>query len=241
MDKKQSLILATIITLIILGNYTFFLDSNLVRENVEVSRILDGDTIELTDGRKVRLLNINAPEKGFTYSDLGKEFLSNFKNLELENEGLDKYGRTLARLYYKDRYLNLEIVKEGFAHSYLVDNSELKIFESAEKEAIKNEKNIWKKSEFYGCLNVEINKYEEYIDIEDECGVDFTSWTIKDESTKSYKFKSDIDGNFKLFSKKGVDKNNELYWGRENVWNNDHDEIFIRDSNGLLVYYYSYE
>ena len=45
MDKKQSLILATIITLIILGNYTFFLDSNLVRENVEVSRVLDGDTI----------------------------------------------------------------------------------------------------------------------------------------------------------------------------------------------------
>lgn len=240
MNKKASLIISLSITVLLVGNYIFFSEDPVVRERVEISRILDGDTIELTDERRIRLLNINTPEKGYPYSDLGKDFLSEFKEVELESVGVDRYNRILGRIYYNEVYLNLEIVEEGMAHSYLVDSSEFRLFEKAELFAKNNEKGIWKKSEHYGCLEVEINKYDEYLVIEDLCDLNLESWTIKDESTKSYKFTKDVSEEFTLFSAKGIDSEKELYWGRENVWNDDHDEIFIRDSNGLLVYYHSY-
>lgn len=240
MNKKASLTIAGMVTLIIAGNYLFFADEGIVREKVKIIRVLDGDTVELEDGRRIRLLNINTPEKGFSYSDLGKNYLSEFTDVELESAGVDIYDRILGRLYYGKEYLNLEIVKQGFAHSYLVADFEERTFESAEDEARNNEKGIWKKSEFYDCLLVEINKYDEYLIIEDVCDVDFTSWNIKDESTKSYIFEKDFDKKTTLYSAKGEDTEGKLYWGRENIWNNDHDEIFIRDFNGLLAYYHSY-
>lgn len=240
MNRKASFILAFIITLIILGNYLFISDKGVSREKAKISRVLDGDTVELTDGRKIRLLNINTPEKGLPYSELAKNYLLNFTDIEIETQGLDRYERILGRLYFKEDYLNLEIVKNGMAHSYLVSDSEERIFEKAEEYAIKNQKNIWEKSDFADCLSVEINKYDEYLDIIDSCGLDFIGWSIKDESTKSYKFKKDIQDSFRLYSAKGTDSESELHWGIEKIWNDDHDEIFIRDSNGLLVYYESY-
>lgn len=240
MNRKASLIISFMVTALIAGNYLFFADSGIIRERVEISRVLDGDTVELADGRKIRLLNINTPEKGTAYSDLARDFLTNFTEVELETAGLDKYDRTLGRLYSDDLYLNLEIVKRGMAHTYLVSNGEERIFERAEESARDLGLGIWEKSSFADCLNVEINKYDEYLDITDSCNVDFTSWTIKDESTKSYKFKGDIGEAFRLYSAKGDDNEEELHWGREKIWNDDHDEIFIRDADGLLVYYYSY-
>ncbi|MEK6908605.1 MAG: thermonuclease family protein [Nanoarchaeota archaeon] len=240
MNKKASLIFASMITLLIAGNYIFFADNGIIREKVEIVRVLDGDTVELSDGRRIRLLNINTPEKGLSYSELGKEFLSGFTEVELESAGMDKYDRILGRLYYEDIYLNLELVKYGMAHSYLVSDSEENLFEKSEEYARENELNIWKRSEFYECLEVEINKYEEYIHIIDSCDSNVTLWTIKDESTKSYKFKADFEEEIILYSAKGTDDGEKLYWGRENIWNDDHDEIFIRDSDGLLVYYYAY-
>lgn len=240
MNKKASFFLALAITILISGNYIFISDNGVVREKVEISRVLDGDTIELTDGRKIRLLNINTPEKGLSYSDLGKNYLSEFKDVELEKVGEDKYQRILGRIYSGDIYLNLEIVKQGYAHSYLVDESEKKEFANSEKYARENGLNIWEKSEYYGCLEVEINKYDEYLDIRDSCALNLIGWSIKDESTKSYEINKDPGDSFRIYSSKGTDSENKLYWGKEKIWNDDGDRIFIRDSNGFLVYYYSY-
>ena len=240
MDRKRALILSFFITSLIAGNFLFFTDKGIVRENVNIARVLDGDTVELSDGRHIRLLNINTPEKGLPYSDLAKEFLSNFTSVGLETAGLDKYDRTLGRLYNNNEYLNLEIVRNGMAHTYLVLDEESSLFEKAENSARKNGKNMWEKSPLAECLDVEINKYEEYGDIEDSWGVDFTGWNVKDESTKMYKFKKDMGESFRLYSAKGSDSESIIYWGREKIWNDDYDEIFIRDSDGLLVYYDSY-
>ncbi len=240
MDRKSLLIIAFMITSLIAGNFLFFTDKGIVREKVEISRVLDGDTVELSDGRRIRLLNINTPEKSLPYSELGKEYLSTFTTVELETAGLDKYQRTLGRLYSNEYYLNLEIVKSGMAHTYLVLDNENTLFEKAENYARNNEMNLWEKSTFSKCLTVEINKYDEYVDVIDSCDVDFTGWTIKDESTKTYKLGKDFGESFRLYSGKGSDDETNVYWGRENIWNDDHDEIFIRDADGLLVYYYSY-
>ena len=81
MERKGALVIAFLITGLIVGNYLFFTDAGVVRERVEISRVLDGDTVDLVDGRRIRLLNINTPEKGLAYSDLAKEFLSEFTNV----------------------------------------------------------------------------------------------------------------------------------------------------------------
>lgn len=240
MERKAAFILALLITALFVGNYLFFTDKGLVREPVEISRVLDGDTVELEDGRKIRLLNINTPEKGLQYSDLAKNFLTQYTTVELEAVGTDIYDRTLGRLYDGEYYLNLEIVAQGMAHTYLVDDGENSLFARAEQEARKAQRGLWQLSNDADCVSATINKYDEYVTIIEECDLDTADWTIKDESTKTYKIASDMPQEFTIYSAKGSDTEDAVYWGREHIWNDDHDEVFIRDADGLLLYYDSY-
>ena len=243
MKKRHAFLLSLLVTLLIAGNYLFLNADEIYpqREIVIIGRVIDGDTVELEDGRIIRLLNINTPERGRPGSEEASDFLREFENetVELEVEGVGRYGRILGRLY-SNTYLNLELVKLGLAHQYLGEENEINEFKKAEQEAREKELGIWEKSEYYGCLSVEINKYDEFVVVEEKCGIDFSSWTIKDESTKNYMFDTNWKGEIILYSGDGVDKDDELYWGRGKVWNDDKDSIFIRDEKGLLVYYDSY-
>ena len=243
MEKRHALIISLLITVLVGVNYFYFVgfDSE-EREIVIIGRVIDGDTVDLEDGRRIRLVNINTPEKGREGYEEAKNFLALYENesVELEIVGVGKYGRILGRLFFEDLYLNLELVEEGFAHSSFVEGRELKEFRNVEKKARDGEKGIWKRSENYGCLNVEINKKEEYVVIEDSCESNFEGWSVKDETTKRYVFDKDVGTRIKVFSGKGVDNETEVYWGRGNVWNDDKDSIFIRDSGGKLVFYDSY-
>ena len=242
MEKGPAFLIAFLITALIAGNYLFFADAGVSRERVNIERVLDGDTVELEDGRKVRLANINTPEKKLAYSDLAKNYLIEFtdESVELEDLGADKYGRTLGRLYFNNKYINLEIVERGFAHSYLVFDGEEREFSKAEEKARDGKIGIWELSPYAECVPAKINKYDEYVEIRDSCGVDFNGWTLKDESTKMYRFSQDMGDEFVLYSGKGKDTGEELYWGKGKVWNDDGDRIFIRDSDGMLVFYDSY-
>jgi endonuclease YncB( thermonuclease family) len=241
MEKKYAVFISLLITLIVAGNYLFFYDFEEL-EIVKIKDVLDGDTIRIEDGRVVRFLNINAEEKGRAFSSEAKSFLDNYLGdfVELDKEGVGSYGRTLGRIYFKGDYLNLKLVEEGLAHKYIVDNDELEDFKKAEEKARTEEKGMWKKSEHYGCLNVEINKKEEYVLITNDCGVKINDWTLKDESTRIYKLENVEEKEFKLFSGEGESKRGEFYWNRGKAWNDDKDSIFIRDEKGFLVYYDSY-
>ncbi|MCP4354161.1 MAG: hypothetical protein GY793_00750 [Proteobacteria bacterium] len=95
-----------------------------------VKYVYDGDTFTTTDGKKVRLLNINTPEtakKNRTsepYSIKAKEALKDLvlnKEVKLvfDEEKKDKYKRMLAYVYLKDgTFVNAEILKQGLAHLY---------------------------------------------------------------------------------------------------------------------------
>ncbi|MDN3637300.1 thermonuclease family protein [Simiduia curdlanivorans] len=79
-------------------------------EPVEVARVYDGDTVQLVDGRKVRLLNINTPEldhKGGVdqayareATEQARQWLNSRDRLFLvfDREHQDRYGRWLAHL-----------------------------------------------------------------------------------------------------------------------------------------------
>ena len=240
MKKKYAFVIAFLITLIVAGNYLVFADIYPEREIVIIKRALDGDTIELEDGRIIRLLNINAPEKKKHASDEATNFLKSFegKSAGIEITGFERYGRSLGRIYSSE-YINLELVRLGLAHKYLVEDSELDEYIDAEKEAMENELGIWERSNYWNCLETEINKKAEYLIIENKCNADLKGWEIKDESTKSYIIKKS-GSELTIYSAKGIDEENELYWGRGDAWNDDKDSLFIRDNEGLLVYYYSY-
>lgn len=246
MDKKHALLLALLITILIYSDIMFFkLLKEEPLENVRIKRVIDGDTIELYDERKIRLLNINSPEK---YSPLHKkslQYLSNYENatIEIDVVNIDKYGRTLARVYSTDgRYINLNLVKEGFASKFLVDDNEITKFSSAELNAINNEKGMWKHSEMFNCIESEIDKYAEVVTLKSKCGVITPkNWTIKDESTKQYNFPDTPFTIIKIHSKIGNDNETDLFWNsKTNIWNNDRDTIYIFDSNNHLVHYSHY-
>ena len=211
------------------------------RETVLISDVLDGDTIRLEDGRTIRLLNINSPEKNQPLSELATNYLKQYENqtIQLEIQGTGVYGRLLGRIFSKD-YLNLELIKKGFAHKYIVDDSELKLFIKEEEKARNEELGIWERSPHYMCLDVEINKKEEYVIIVNICDQDL-NLALKDETTRTFNFEIKALSSITVYSGEGQDIEKEIYLNsKRNIWNDDKDSIFIRDSNGLLIFYDSY-
>lgn len=245
MEKKYAFILSFLITGLIASNYYLFqlTENKSMLESVVVSRVIDGDTLELKDGRTIRLANINSPEKSVPSHILSLNYLKNFENntIQIENLGYDKYQRVLARIYAPN-YINLEIVSLGLASKFLVDESELLKFDKAEKKAIESSKGIWKKSPYYSCFKTEIDKKSEEVLIENECGeINMLNWQLKDESRKIYYFKKISFLKITLHSAEGKDNPSDIFWNlNTNVWNNDRDSLYLFDAEGGIAHYESY-
>ena len=105
--------------------------------------IIDGDTINvLIDGQsyKVRLAQIDTPEKKQPYGSKSKQILSDLifdKSVTIKIETKDRYGRFVADIYYDDKHINAELVKLGAAwvyRKYIRDKS-LFIYENNARES----------------------------------------------------------------------------------------------------------
>lgn len=243
MKKSHALIFALAITLLIAANISLINSYKTIREKATILRIIDGDTIELSDKRKIRLLNINVPEKNQAGHELAENYLKDFlnKTIELEITGSDKYNRVLARIYL-DEYINLELVEKGYSSKFLVDESELKLFSNAEKNAIDSSLGMWQKSQYYGCIKSEIEEKMERVILSSNCNkVNISSWILKDESRKNYHFKSLELVKITLHSLEGTDNSTDLFWNsKTNIWNNDRDTLYLFDREGKIVHYNFY-
>lgn len=86
--------------------------------------IADGDTLTVLVERqqiKVRLAEIDAPEKVQAFGNRSKQSLSDLcfnKAARLDDKGKDRYGRTLARVYCDGADANAEQVRRGMAWVY---------------------------------------------------------------------------------------------------------------------------
>ncbi len=97
------------------------------KQLVTVIKVIDGDTIELTDGRTIRLLGIDAPEAGFfgkvaeLWSSESTQWLRSQIDgkqirLRIDSEERDRYQRTLAWVYTRDgEFINERLLSEGHA------------------------------------------------------------------------------------------------------------------------------
>lgn len=93
------------------------------RETHFVQRVVDGDTIVLADGSRLRLIGIDSPEKDQNCFVEAREFLhflvsGKAVELELGLEKRDKYGRLLAYVFVEGEMANLAAVSKGFAVAY---------------------------------------------------------------------------------------------------------------------------
>lgn len=91
----------------------------------KVIAVLDGDTFELLlEGNKkerIRLAEIDAPEKAQDYGQKSKETLSGFifgKQVEVKAESKDRYGRTIGTVYLNGENINYRMVALGMAWQY---------------------------------------------------------------------------------------------------------------------------
>lgn len=126
-----------------------------------VTRVIDGDTIEINTGEKVRLICIDTPETYEPGYQEAKNYLTNLilnKEVYLEKDvsETDRYGRLLRYIYTEedctdlaDCFVNLMIVLNGYgeAYPYNPDTTLCPQIENAEEIARENYLGIWAEEE----------------------------------------------------------------------------------------------
>lgn len=127
-------------------------------EQVHVKRVYDGDTVLLTDGRKVRLVGINTPEfnrDGGAHEPMAitaKQALSQLIkragviSLHYGRERQDRYKRVLAHLII-DGHINVQqvLLQRGLAFAIVVTPNmwQHACYQQAEKSAREKNLGIW--------------------------------------------------------------------------------------------------
>ncbi|GAB4123690.1 MAG: hypothetical protein Fur0040_05180 [Sideroxydans sp.] len=90
----------------------------------KVLAVMDGDTLFVQSGpfkAKLRLVNIDAPEKDQPYGKQSQESLQSLvggKVIQVESKAVDKFGRTIAVIRIGDINVNEEQVRRGMAWAY---------------------------------------------------------------------------------------------------------------------------
>ncbi len=124
---------------------------------VRVSRVVDGDTMEIETGEKVRYIGVNTPESvkvGSPVECFGKEASAKNKELvegkmvrlEKDVSDTDRYGRLLRFVYIEDgTFVNDTLVREGYARisTFPPDVAKAEQFKLAEREARDQKRGLW--------------------------------------------------------------------------------------------------
>lgn len=128
------------IYIILCLNSTLFLS----QIKAKVVGIKDGDTVVvLLDDNKqevLRLADVDCPESGQAFGKNAKQFTSSQvfgKNIEFYEINKDRYGRTIAKIFYEEnKYLSEEIIKAGFGWWYYKysKNKELEKYQNIARE-----------------------------------------------------------------------------------------------------------
>jgi micrococcal nuclease len=255
--KRLGVFLLIVIILVLIAYYYPYITGNasslanqnsnkFVRESGIVTKVVDGDTIHVNINGKdeiIRFLGINTPEKGKEYYEEAKNFLINeIGNRQVEILGditdKDQYGRKLRYVFYENRLINLEILEQGLGTSFMLEDLKYKDkFVRAEGFAKDNGIGLWKKSSDL-CANciklIELNPKIDFFIIKNECqfNCNLTGWLVKDDANHFFKIES--IGSFESRQYSSI----EIF--KKEVWNDNGDRFFMRDSKGELVIFYEY-
>lgn len=110
----------------------------------KVVGVIDGDTIKvLRPGDeliKIRFAGIDCPERKQPWGTKAKQATSDFvmdKNVLIESMSVDRYGRTIGRVFVNGMNINRELVGSGHCWTYVkyAKDSQLSILEEKAKAA----------------------------------------------------------------------------------------------------------
>jgi hypothetical protein len=119
-----------------------------------VDRVIDGDTLDLTDGTRVRLYGVDTPERGepcFTEAtDRLRQLAGSTVRLENGPRATDSFGRRLAYAYRIDGFsIDVILIGDGLAEAWTRDGQHRDTLVGLEQSARENR---------VGCLWGDVDK-----------------------------------------------------------------------------------
>jgi micrococcal nuclease len=233
-----------------------------------VKRVVDGDTIVLADGRHVRYIGINTPERGEPLWEEAKDYNDQkvggkLVSLEFGKVMKDTYGRTLAYVFVNGEMANAALLQAGLAHLFVIEpityyQNFLRLQEEARTQGL----GIWGEDGFRGPLKItrlnanaegndQYNLNGEYLRI---CNIssrvlNLKGFSLSDEQGHNYTFTKGLlkpGYTVLLFTGagqdavKGVDQL-RFFWGsRYPIWNNKGEQASLSDPKGKLIDTFEY-
>ena len=142
--RRSAIIVALVLTLLAFG-------CERVSEDVAlVTRTIDGDTVEIEGGTRVRYIGIDTPEIGEPYYLDARRVNLNLvggRRIQLEKDVQDKdeYGRLLRYVWVDGIMVNAELVRLGYAYScsYPPNLKYQAHFLQLEREAREQKRGLW--------------------------------------------------------------------------------------------------
>lgn len=142
--------------------------TNPVGSEAIISSVVDGDTVKLSDGNKVRILGIDTPETvdprkavqcfGKEASDKMKELVDGKKIILLVDASQgdkDKYGRLLRYIYLDNVDIGATMIREGYAYAYLkYPTSKTEEYKVLEAQAREGKKGLWAETTCNGLTEI---------------------------------------------------------------------------------------
>jgi micrococcal nuclease len=134
------------------------------RGQVKVVAVLDGDTIVISGGEKVRYAGLDTPESrhpdklpeycGHAAFEANRRLVvGKTVRLEFDERRRDKYGRLLAYVYVDGLFVNAELIRQGYARvsTYKDNQRHREAFESLQQSAIGMRRGLWG-----GCVDLRV-------------------------------------------------------------------------------------
>lgn len=123
------------------------------RYQARVVGVTDGDSITILSAsrqEKIRLAEIDAPERGQPYGSKAKQTLSNLvfgETVTIRPVTIDRYGRTVARIFLDELDVNAAMVEQGAAWVYTAYSKD-PLLPQLQAAAKAEKRGVWGLSEY---------------------------------------------------------------------------------------------
>lgn len=144
--KIWACLIFILLTVIIVGHFLMASPSGY---SALVTQVVDGDTITVQGGERVRLLGIDAPEEGEPWYQESRDWLREkilHKQVWLERDEIDedRWGRSLRWVWLNGELINVAVVRAGWAIAKRYDRIKYQeLIAQAETEAIQTGLGVW--------------------------------------------------------------------------------------------------
>lgn len=167
MRRRRRLPLAAVVLLLLVAAVTTYTRTSppapppartATATTTPVARVIDGDTIVIAGGERVRYIGIGTPELrpdggggaepyAIAAKDANAALVAGREvRLVYDDEKRDRYGRLLAYVYVGDTFVNLRLVERGLAtaRAYPPNTDQQRVFEAAQARARAARVGMWK-------------------------------------------------------------------------------------------------